>query len=267
MLDNYNRTIYVLRISLTDLCNLRCFYCYEEEKCDPKKEVLDNNKILEIVKTAAKMGINQIKLTGGEPLLYKELPDLVYNIRHIKEIIDISITTNGVLLADYAEILKKSGLDRVNISLDTLDRNIYKQITGFDMIDKIFEGINLAKKHNLTPIKINTVFLKGINDNEIPDIRSYCKNNDLEFQLINRMILDHNKIESESKNSDKPPDCSKCNRIRLTSDGKLLPCLFSEKQIDLNDYKDYASAINDCINIKPERGEKNSAKQMFQIGG
>lgn len=213
------------------------------------------------------MGIKRIKLTGGEPLLYKEIPEAVYNIRQIKEIDDISITTNGILLADYAEILKKNGLDRVNISLDTLDRNKYKEITGFDMIDRVFEGINLAKEFNLTPIKINTVLLKGINDNEMPEIKSFCKNNNLEFQLINRMILDQNKKDSENNNSDKPPDCSKCNRIRLTSDGRLLPCLFSEKYIDLNDYTDYSVAIKDCLNIKPEKGEKNSTKKMFQIGG
>lgn len=267
MLDNFNRTINVLRISLTDSCNLKCFYCYEEEKCAKKANKLDKNKIIEIVKSAAKLGIKQIKLTGGEPLLYNEIPEIVCNIRQVKEINDISITTNGVLLADYAQILKKNGLDRVNISLDTLDRNKYKEITGFDMIGNVFEGINFAKKFNLTPIKINTVFLKGINDKEIPKIKSFCKKNNLEFQLINRMILDQNKENSESKNSDKPPDCSKCNRIRLTSDGRLLPCLFSEKYIDLNDYSDYTTAIKDCLNIKPERGEKNSAKQMFQIGG
>ncbi|HOF00595.1 MAG TPA: radical SAM protein [Spirochaetota bacterium] len=267
MIDCFNRNINVLRISLTDSCNLKCFYCYEEEKSAPTIHKIDKNKIIEIVKTAAKMGLNQIKLTGGEPLLYKEIPEVVYDIRQVKEIDDISMTTNGVLLAEYAEILKKNGLDRVNVSLDTLDRDVYRQITGFDLIDKVFEGIDRAKKNNLTPIKINTVFLKGVNDNEIPEIKSFCKKNNLEFQLINRMILDQNKKDSESKNSDKPPDCSKCNRIRLTSDGKLLPCLFSEKFIDLTGYTDYSAALKDCINIKPERGEKKSAKQMFQIGG
>ena len=266
MKDYYNRKIDTIRVSVTDRCNLRCIYCYSD---DEKKSIGDIpiSRITDIIRVAVTLGINRIKLTGGEPLVRRDIADIVYKISKIPGIEDISLTTNGTKLTDCAATLKEAGLNRVNVSLDTLDKEKFIRITGYDMLDLVFSGINEAKRVGLTPVKINTVLMDGINSNEIDDLRFFCNNNGLEFQLINQMTLDRDKKLSENSSSDKPPDCKICNRIRLTADGKLLPCLFSENEIDISDFGSIEEAITKCIMLKPERGEKNSNKKMYQIGG
>ena len=159
MRDNYGRNINYLRISVTDRCNLRCVYCMPEEgiKSLSHDDILRFEDTIKIVKVAATLGINKIRYTGGEPLVMKDIDKLIYETSKIQGIEDIAITTNGILLSDMAEDLKKAGLKRVNISLDTLDRDKFKSITRIGNLDKVMESIYKCLSLGLKPVKINTV--------------------------------------------------------------------------------------------------------------
>lgn len=267
LFDRYNREINTIRISVTDRCNLKCFYCYDEYIPLNREDLISFEDIINIIKEGVKSGIKNVKITGGEPLLRKDIDKLIRMINNIGGIEDISITTNGVLLYDMAEKLKNSGLHRINVSMDTLNKEKYREITNGGDLDIVIKGIFKAKSLNFKKIKINSVFLKEINENEIEDIKEFAENNNFDFQLINQMNLKDDKIFSENIETNKPVDCKFCNRIRLTADGKLLPCLFSEKSINIKEYSSIKEAIKDCINLKPERGEKNKKFIMTQIGG
>ena len=267
MVDKYQREINTIRISVTDRCNLRCFYCYEEYQYLKKEDLLSFEEIVSIIKECVKLGIKRVKLTGGEPLIRKDIDILIKMISEIKGIEDISITTNGVLLSDMAFKLKKANLSRINVSLDTLNPQKYKEITKIGEFDIVIKGLMKAKELFFKKIKINTVLLKNINENEIQDIKKFASDNDFDFQLINQMNLKKDKNFSENIETNKPLSCKFCNRIRLTSNGMLLPCLFSEKSINIREYSDYKIALKECINLKPEKGEKNNKLSMIQIGG
>ncbi len=267
MIDKYNREINTLRISVTDRCNLKCFYCYEEHKYFTKEEILSFEEIVKVVKCGINLGIKRIKLTGGEPLLRNDIDKLIEMINSVSGIEDISLTTNGVLLGQLSYKLKKAGLKRINISLDTLNKEKYKKITCGGNLETVFESIKIVKELNFDKIKINTVLLKGINDDEIQDIKNFAMSNNFEMQLINQMNLKEDKRNSENIITDKPLSCNYCNRIRLTSNGFLLSCLFSEQSINIRDYENYENAIMDCINLKPDKGAYNKKLSMSQIGG
>ena len=282
MLDLYGRIIDTIRVSLTDQCNLNCFYCKTENICSNKKQDnLDSETIINIIKMAADIGIKRIKLTGGEPLLRKDIVKLIRNIASLKGVEDLSMTTNGVLLPLLAGKLAEAGLNRVNISLDSLDPATYRSITGGDL-EKALEGIDSALEAGLVPIKINTVFIHSgtaakefRNDIEIKRIKEFCRKKGLSHQLINLMDLGKNKLGQERPETglenfcetDKPPACSRCSRIRLTGDGKLLPCLFSTDEIDINQFQSYHEALVECINKKPQSGYLNNKRNMCRIGG
>lgn len=267
MIDNYNRNIDTLRISVTDRCNLRCFYCYEEYEYLEKDKILSFEQIVKFIENGINLGIKRIKLTGGEPLLREDIEVLVKMISQVSAIEDISITTNGILLGEKAYKLKKAGLHRINVSLDTLNKEKYKKITGGGDIDSVLKSLMIAKKLNFNNIKINTVILRGLNEDEIYYIKKFAIKNNFDMQLINHMNLKKDKSYSESNITDKPKKCNNCNRIRLTANGMLLPCLFSEKSVYIMEYSDYKDAIKDCINLKPEKGEYNKKLIMPQIGG
>jgi len=181
--DNLNRQITYLRISVTTDCNLQCFYCATGGK--PVNSLLSFDEIIKIVSTAAKLGISKIRITGGEPLLRKNLPELVKQISRIRGIDDISITTNGHLLPQLAQELKVAGLNRLNISLDSLDPKIYKKING-GSLENVLEGIRIAKKY-FNDIRINMVVIKGINDNEAERFIEFGKKENLTVRFLELM--------------------------------------------------------------------------------
>lgn len=189
--DSLGRDISYLRISVTDLCNLRCRYCMPEEGI-PKvshKDILSVEEMEKIAKVFVNLGVNKIRLTGGEPLLRNGILDIVEKIGKLEGLKDFSITTNGVLLKKYAKELKLRGLNRVNISLDTLDEEKYKYITRVGKLKDVMDGIIAAKEAGLTPIKINTVLIDGFNDNEIKDLARLTEYEDLDVRFIELMPI------------------------------------------------------------------------------
>lgn len=315
MKDSFGREIDYLRISITDLCNLRCIYCMPKEGIDKfsHEQIISPERIKEIVEIVAKLGIKKIRLTGGEPLVRRGLIDIIKLIREVKEIEEICLTTNAITLKENAKALKDAGVDRLNISLDTLDAKKYSFITRGGDISKVFEGIKEAKKVGFKNTKINCVLIGGYNDDEIEKFISFAKENDLIIRFIelmpigegerfdpksfisNKIIL--NKIPSlvfdyeddvstyyKVKGSNTSVGlisplsnkfCKKCNRIRLTSDGKIKPCLHSEVEYELNNLhgEELENKLKEAILAKPkehylnEKGKSSSLRGMSKIGG
>ncbi|MBI5207644.1 MAG: GTP 3',8-cyclase MoaA, partial [Candidatus Firestonebacteria bacterium] len=276
MKDSFGRQINYLRISITDRCNLRCEYCMPLVGIEQiaSSEILNFDEIIKIINFAVKQGINRIKITGGEPFVRKDFLRLMERIVHIPGIKDIGITTNGILLEEYAEKIYKLGIRRINISLDTLQKEKFKMITHRDEFHRVSQGIEKALNLGFTPVKINVVIIKGINDDEIEDFVRLTNEQPLHLRFIGFMPVGvrekwssekyissqeiKNKIKelfpskkitgsgpatyykiNGSKGSIGFIDClekdfcSHCNRLRLTSDGKLRSCLFSDSEIDL----------------------------------
>lgn len=278
MIDKYGRNINYLRISLTDRCNLRCIYCMPEEGVSKleHKEILRFEEIIKIVKASAFLGINKIRYTGGEPLILKGIDNLIYKTSSIEGIKDISITTNGILLYEAAKELKKAGLNRVNISLDTLREDRFYNITRGGDLRKVIKAIEECVDLQYRQVKINTVLLKDINDDEIEDFINLTKELPVHVRFIELMpmgeaaslyekgsikcdeiIKKFNKLipvyseKSSTAELYKLPEakgivgfirpisckfCEACNRIRLTSTGTIKPCLHSEKEYDIKEY-------------------------------
>lgn len=172
LIDKYNRCLNYLRISITDRCNLRCVYCVPNDKNPnlPHKEILRYEEILRLVRIGVRLGISKVRVTGGEPLIRKGVYDFLSKLTKINGLADVSLTTNGILLRDNIKKIKSAGIKRINVSMDTLNRQKYKDITGHDMFDQVWEGIELAQSQGFNPIKINVVALNGINDDELTDI-------------------------------------------------------------------------------------------------
>lgn len=189
MIDRFGREITYLRVSLIDRCNLRCFYCMPHGALNAFKEeeLLTMDEIAGIVSLFAELGIWKVRLTGGEPLLRKGVPELVSRIKAISGIREVTMTSNGVLLGHFAEDLKDAGLDRINVSLDTLDSENFKRITGLDKLDQVLEGIEAAKASGIAPIKINAVLMKGYNDHEIMDLVEFAVARKLQIRFIEWM--------------------------------------------------------------------------------
>lgn len=180
LMDRFGRPVTNLRISLTHKCNLNCFYCHREGQTLNFQE-MSPEEIERIVKIASKLGVKKVKLTGGEPTVREDIVEIVRRIRPY--VVDLSMTTNGTTMNVLGEALKDAGLDRVNISLDTLDRNKYKEITGFDVLPQVIKGIKKAVKL-FSPVKLNMVVMKGLNDDEIWDMVNYAAQNNAVLQLI-----------------------------------------------------------------------------------
>ena len=297
MRDSYDRSIDYLRISVTDLCNLRCTYCMPEhgvEKADHSR-IISVDKIEEIVKICAGLGTRKVRLTGGEPLVRRGIIEICHRISAVPGIEELCITTNGILLKKYAHDLKLAGVDRLNVSLDTLDEEKYKKLTrcvcAEHPIRQIFEGIEAAKKEDFGTIKINTVLLGGVNDDEIRDLVELTKEEDFQVRFIELMPIGEAKSWDKATfipNStvlEKVPElvpcgesgvahlynipgykgmvglisplsnhfCSTCNRLRLTADGKLKACLHSNKETSVIDLEGDAlrEAIINEIKNKP----------------
>ncbi|QQR81302.1 MAG: radical SAM protein [Deltaproteobacteria bacterium] len=191
LLDSCARKIEYLRLSLTDLCNIRCEYCMPLEGIFriPKNEVMTFEEIVRMVRLLSPLGIKRVRLTGGEPLVRKDLVWLIRELKKINSLDEVLLTTNGILLKHLAHDLKDAGLDRINVHLDTLDAERFRQITRLGDIQKVFEGLQAAKLAKFSPIKINMVIQKGINDDEVEAMLRYCAAEGFILRLIEMMPI------------------------------------------------------------------------------
>lgn len=190
MIDNYGRTIDYMRVSITDLCNLRCRYCMPAQGTHwlPMKEILTLEEIVEICRQASKIGIRKIKITGGEPLVRRGCTELIGMLKAVPGIEQVTLTTNGVLLAQYAGELYEKGLDAVNVSLDTLDKDKFSEITGFDAFSEVMRGISEMEKYPI-PLKINAVPHRDVNDNEWQQLTELARDHNLDVRFIEMMPI------------------------------------------------------------------------------
>lgn len=271
----FNRPIDYLRISVTDRCNLRCIYCMPEDGIEsiPHQEILTFEEIIRLVSIFAELGIKKIKLTGGEPLVRKNITDLIKALVNIDGIEEVSLTTNGVLLSDYADEIKKAGVNRLNISLDTLKEERFMNISGRNLFHKVMDGIENAKKGGFSPLKLNVVVMKGINDDEVLDFVNFSLLKGLVIKFIEFMritplwkeeyftpieevksICERNFAMEKIKYQGLGPaeyykidggivgfiktdekNCCQCNRLRLTAAGELKLCLYETDSISLKE--------------------------------
>jgi len=266
MYDSFSRHISYLRISVTDRCNLACMYCMPEQLKGtmPGSEILDFKEITHIVRTLVPMGISKIRLTGGEPLVRNELDVLVGMISKIEGIREITMTTNGQLLAGMATRLVSAGLDRVNISLDTLNPERYREITRGGDIRRVKKGIEVAMKTGLNPVNINCVITPDTTAGEIENLKEFCHSKGMGLRFIRQMNLGTGKFWKVE--GGEGGHCKICNRIRLTADGRFIPCLFSEKEFDIKEFG-IEGAFSRAVQQKPERGRVNSRNTFYSIGG
>ncbi len=322
MEDHYQRVIDYLRVSVTDRCGLRCVYCKPHD-ISPLfyKEILTYEEITRIVSVAAGLGVRKIRLTGGEPLGRKDVQHLVRSIAGIRGIEDISLTTNGMLLGRYASELKAAGLHRVNVSLDSLDSERFREITGGGSLEQVMEGIERAYDAGLRPLKINMVVMRGINDDEVeafarltletpyhvrfiefmPGSSLWTRQACIPVGEIKERIAALAPLSAVRERKHGPARyfrlkgaegvigfisavthhfCSDCNRLRLTADGKIMPCLFSATGIDMKSAirmgatdREIEKLLRLSVAAKPEGHNINdgvwgdSIKSMSRIGG
>lgn len=199
--DQYNRKIDYLRISVTDRCNSRCLYCMPPVGVTfkPHSEILSFEEILSVAEVFVALGVKKIRLTGGEPLVRKDIIDLVRKLSQINGLEELTMTTNGILLKKYAKDLKAAGLSRINISIDSLDHKKYDLMTLGSSLTSVFEGIEAAKAVSLLPIKLNVVLIKGFNDSEIENFVKLTKEEKIDVRFIELMTLGHNKNWAKKK--------------------------------------------------------------------
>jgi len=326
MIDAYRRNITYLRVSLTDRCNLRCTYCMPEEGIAwmPTPNLLTDDEIVRVVAITARHGLKKVRLTGGEPLIRSGLPDLVRRLCDLPGIEEVTLTTNGVLLAAQAAALYAAGLRRINISLDTLRPETFAATVRRDLFHQVWEGIVVAERVGFDPIKINVVLQQGINDTEVLDFVRLTFKTPYHIRFIEQMPcadwemwrrvyrpfsnareaiestwgpLSAVVLDAESGPAEvfrlsgargtvgfihaiSHDFCDRCNRIRLTADGKIRPCLFSEMVVDLRhalrsgaDDEVIEGLLRLALTIKPEYHEldmipqKKSLHTMVNIGG
>jgi len=192
--DSYNRPIRDLRVSLTDRCNFRCFYClpHGEPPIAPKEQMLSYEEIEYVCDIFVELGIEKIRLTGGEPMMRQDIETIISKLANLKSkgLHDLALTTNGYFLPDRAKSLKDAGLDRITISLDSLKRDVFKRMTGVDVLDRVLEGIAAAKAAGLEPIKVNAVVVRGHNEDEVADFAAFAREHDIKMRFIEFMPLD-----------------------------------------------------------------------------
>lgn len=325
LLDTYCREINYLRVSVTDKCNLRCIYCMPPEGVPAisHSEILTFEEIERVVRLAVGMGITKVRLTGGEPLVRRGIANLIGDISSMEGVKDVSLTTNGILLAPMAAELKEKGLRRVNISLDTLKPDVFEKITGFPRLNEVLAGIEEARRVGLTPVKVNVVAIGGVNDGELLDFAKMAVEKGVEVRFIEHMpsrrdvwsdrsLVPASQIlktigerytltPCEPKPGSRGPGrmydiagggrigvispmsdhfCGSCNRLRLTSDGRLRTCLFSNAEIDLKKKlrdgsgdEAIAALLKQAVAAKPEKhglppdAEGHEGMDMSRIGG
>jgi cyclic pyranopterin phosphate synthase len=228
------------------------------------EDILSFNEIVEVVKYGVSEGINKIRITGGEPLVRKNLPELIQQISELKGITDIGMTTNGVLLPEFAQSLKQAGLNRVNISLDTLNPDKFEKITRGGKLGDVLKGIDAAIAAGLHPVKINFVRIPGENQEDEAEVKKYCKEKGLDLRFIRQVNLKTGEFYPVKGGSG--GICSICNRLRLTADGHLVPCLHSSHRYNIRKLG-VAGAFTAAIDNKPETGKGTQSHEFSNIGG
>jgi cyclic pyranopterin phosphate synthase len=325
LVDTFGRVHNNLRISVTDRCNLRCTYCMPEEVVFmDRSELLTFEEIEHFVRVLVPLGIDKVRLTGGEPLMRRALPRLVEMLTRIPGLADIGLTTNGLLLAGEARALHDAGLRRINVSLDTLDPQRFRQLTRRDGLERVLEGIHAAQEVGFHPVKVNAVIIRGVNDCDVVPLARHARSNGWELRFIEYMpigaevwergkVFFAHEILEQIEHAIGPlvpavsydprapamdfrytdgggtigiiasvsrPFCMSCNRIRLTSDGKLRNCLFALEEVDVKpllreqpDDVRLAEVIRQNVRDKWEGHEINTARfvkpgrTMHAIGG
>jgi len=228
------------------------------------KDILRFEEILDFTKVAVNKGIDKIRITGGEPLVRKGVVNFVKELSQINGIKDLSMTTNGILLEEFAQPLKDAGLHRVNISLDTVNADHYREITRCGDLTKVINGIKAAKKAGLTPLKINCVINESSEEPDAVGVKKFCESMNIEVRFIHKMNLakGHFSIVEGGTGG----DCNLCNKLRLSSDGKLRPCLFNDVSIDIRK-QGFDKAIEIALDLKPVRGTVSCQNKFNEIGG
>jgi len=329
MLDKFNRDINYLRVSITDRCNLHCSYCRPKEgiSLQGHDDILRYEEIIRIVSVAVKMGLVKVRVTGGEPLVRRGFVNFIAALKNINGLNDISLTTNGILLEEFARDIFDAGICRINISLDSLNKDKYCRITNGGNLDAVLRGIARAEKIGFFPIKINTVAIKGFNDDELSDFAQLAVNKPFQVRFIELMPVGQansgysedympatqiikkiseryelEQVKDKKNKSDGPAKifkikggcgeigfinpvsdhfCSTCNRLRLTSDGKLRVCLLKEDEIDFKKAlrencsdTDLENLIREAILLKPKEHDLvctestlKKCRNMSAIGG
>lgn len=334
LVDPFQRSIHYLRISLTDRCNLRCVYCMPEEGIQwaPRDQILSLEEVHRVVRVAAGMGLRRVRLTGGEPLVRSGIVRLVDWINKTPGIEDIALTTNGIALTAFARDLARAGLRRVNVSLDTMRRDRFKAITRWGSLGTVLDGIEAARRAGLSPIKINVVVMRDINDDEVVDMARTTLEHGWEVRFIELMPFTEDETGCIKGEADVPLSfvptrevkrqieealgplepaesisgsgparywrlpgarglvgfispltehsfCSTCNRMRLTADGKIRPCLLTDHEVDMRealrsgaDDGDLKARILLALRTKPDAhhlldGNRPRWRKMVQIGG
>ncbi len=266
MLDSFNRNIDYLRISVTDRCNLRCSYCMPENGVQllDHKDILSYEEIIEVVQVAVNLGIKKVRITGGEPLVRKGVVGFIKMISQIKGLEEITMTTNGILLSEFATELVSSGLSRINISIDTVDNEKYRIITRGGDLNKVIEGIRAIQKAGISIIKVNCVVENSSKEKDALGVKHFCEQMGLEIRYIHKMDLAEGKFSVVEGGSG--GNCIKCNRLRLTANGKIRPCLFSNIEYDVRTLG-VENALKKAIETKPESGTHNKTGKFYNIGG
>ncbi len=296
LVDAYGRKIDYLRISITDHCNLKCYYCTPFSGRDhlSRTQILSYEEMLKVAKAAAHCGITKIRITGGEPLVRKGVVEFCRMLSEIDGLKSLALTTNGIYLEEMAEPLFDAGVRRINISLDTLRPERFEKITGYNRLPRVLAGIRRAEQIGMQPIKINTVVMRGINDDEIEDLARLTLDKPYHVRFIELMPTDSSaygyyeslfipveefmkKINQVDRVKIEPTTdsygparlcklpgaigkvgfiapiswhfCGSCNRLRLTADGKIKTCLFSQEEIDIKAPLRTGALQNDIINI------------------
>ena len=318
MKDTFQREITYLRISLTDLCNLRCVYCMPPEgvRKQTHDQILSLEEIGEIARAAVELGVKKIRLTGGEPLVRRGVLSLCRELRRIPRLQELTLTTNGLLLPGMAAELKAAGVDRVNVSLDTLDPEKYRRITRGGCLEDALAGIQAARDAGLSPLKLNCVLIGGFNDDEIPALAALTERAPVEVRFIELMPIGDTagfgpeaylpceavlerlpRLEPAAGERTGVAErfrlpgaagtvglirplsrcfCAQCDRIRLTADGYLKPCLHSREEISVRGLHgpDLRRRLEQAIRHKPEQhgqlsasARSESARGMNRIGG
>jgi len=325
--DRFGRPITYLRISVTDRCNLRCVYCLPEKgvQWQARENQLSAEEIARVTETAAQMGVKRVRLTGGEPLVRPDIVEIVARIASIPGIEEVSLTTNAMLLERLAQPLADAGLKRVNISLDTLDADKFKRITRGGVIDRLWRGIAAAEAAHLTPLKLNTVVVNGLNADELPALARLTIENPWHVRFIELMPVGNGQtwgagfpsllerylsvremkfrlsfldLEPAPTPTENGPArtfripgalgtvgfisplgehfCQNCNRLRLTADGYLRPCLLLDGEINVRNAlrtgESLLPLLQKAVDAKPEGHELllqhyPESRRMAQIGG
>lgn len=265
MYDRFNRSISYLRISVTDRCNLRCTYCMPEEgiRLLDHSDILSFEEITDFTRLAVANGITKVRLTGGEPLVRKGIVDLVVMLAKIDDLQELTMTTNGILLPQFAKDLKTAGLSRVNISLDTVDSESYCQITRNGELDQVLEGIEAAREAGLEPIKINCVLL-GQPTDDTWKLKAFCEERNLRLRFIHQMNLKTGEFSTVEGGDG--GNCSRCNRLRLLANGDIKPCLFSDMAYNIRKLG-HEEALYLALGNKPRSGSYNHSGEFYNIGG